>query len=78
MSPGYPGLGLRKEEFQLIMCPLLVLFGGQAGESYVLVLSTLKMSGKDFPNGPVVKTLCSQCRGLGSIPGRGTRSHMTQ
>ena len=31
----------------------------------------------DFPGGPVVKTLCSQCRGPGSnpwlIPGRGTK-----
>ena len=23
-------------------------------------------------------TLCSQCRGLGSIPGQGTRSHILQ
>ena len=30
----------------------------------------------DFPGGPVAKTPCSQCRGLGSIPGQGTRSHM--
>ena len=30
----------------------------------------------DFPGGAVDKTLCSQCRGPGSIPGRGTRSHM--
>ena len=27
----------------------------------------------DFPGGPVVKTLCFQCRGLGWIPGRGTK-----
>ena len=26
-----------------------------------------------FPGGPVAKTLYSQCRGLGSIPGQGTR-----
>ena len=30
----------------------------------------------DFPGGPVAKTLHSQYRGLGSIPGQGTRSHM--
>ena len=28
----------------------------------------------DFPAGPVAKTLCSQCRGPGLIPGQGTRS----
>ena len=27
----------------------------------------------DFPGGPVAKTPCSQCRGLGSIPGQGTK-----
>ena len=32
----------------------------------------------DFPGGPVAKTLHSQCRGLGSVPGQGTRSHMPQ
>ena len=32
----------------------------------------------DFPGGPVVKTLVSQCRGPGLIPGQGTRSHMRQ
>ena len=26
-----------------------------------------------FPGGPVVKTLCFQCRGAGSIPGQGTK-----
>ena len=31
----------------------------------------------DFPGGPVVKTLCFQCRGLGSIPGRGTEDPHT-
>ena len=31
----------------------------------------------DFPGGPVAKTPCSHCRGLGSIPGQGTRSHTT-
>jgi len=32
----------------------------------------------DFPGDPVAKTPRSQCRGLGSIPGQGTRSHMPQ
>ena len=32
----------------------------------------------EFPGGPVAKTPCCQCRGLGSIPGQGTRSHMLQ
>ena len=32
----------------------------------------------NFPCGPVAKTLCSQCSGVGSIPGQGTRSHMPQ
>ena len=32
----------------------------------------------DFPGGPVAKTLCSQCKGLGSIPGQGARAHMLQ
>ena len=27
----------------------------------------------DFPGGPVAKTLCFQCRGIGSIPGQGTK-----
>ena len=34
----------------------------------------------EIPGGPVAKNLCSQCRGLGSIPDQGTinRSHMLQ
>ena len=31
---------------------------------------------RDFSGSPVAKTPCSQCRGPGSIPGQGTRSHM--
>ena len=27
----------------------------------------------DFPGGPVVKTLCLQCRGTGLISGQGTK-----
>ena len=37
----------------------------------------MKLS-RDFPGGPVAKTPHSQCRGLGSIPGVGTISHMPQ
>ena len=34
---------------------------------------------RDFPGGPVAKTLCSQCRGgPGLVPGWGTGSHMPQ
>ena len=33
---------------------------------------------RDFPGGPVAKTPHSQCRVLGSSPGWGTRSHMSQ
>ena len=32
----------------------------------------------DFPGGPVAKTPHSQCRGLDSIPGQGTRFHRLQ
>ena len=35
-----------------------------------------KMSWGNFPLGPVAKTPHSQCRGLGLVPGLGTRSHM--
>ena len=35
-----------------------------------------KMKDWDFPGGPAGKTLCSQCRGLGSITAWGTRSRM--
>ena len=35
-----------------------------------------KILKQDFPGGPVVKTLHFQCRGQGSTPGHGTRSHM--
>ena len=37
----------------------------------------LKMQ-RGFPGAPVAETLCFQCRGLGSIPAWGTRSHMRQ
>ena len=32
-----------------------------------------KSSSWEFPGGPVVRTRCSHCQGLGSIPGRGTK-----
>ena len=28
---------------------------------------------RDFPGGPGVKTPCPQCRGMGSVPGQGTK-----
>ena len=34
--------------------------------------------GENVPGGPVAKTLCSQCRFPGLIPGQRTQSHMTQ
>ena len=37
-----------------------------------------KQRNRDFPGDPTVKTLGFQCRGLGSIPGQGTRCHMRQ
>ena len=37
-----------------------------------------KRTNRDFPGGLVAKTPCFQCNDLGSIPGRGTRSHMLQ
>ena len=33
---------------------------------------------RDFPGGSVARTSCCQFRDLGSIPGKGTRSHMLQ
>ena len=40
--------------------------------------STQNIVRGDFPGGLVAKTLCFQCRGPGSFPGQGTRSHMLQ
>ena len=45
------------------LCPGILLF---------------KVTHRDFHGGPMAKALCAQCRGLGSIPGQGTRSHMSQ
>ena len=41
-----------------------------------LVLSPQNPPRGNFPGGPVAKTPPSNARGLGSIPGQGTRSHM--
>ena len=37
-----------------------------------------KLDLRDFPGNLVAKTPKSQCSGLGSTPGQGTRSHMPQ
>ena len=43
------------------------------------ILRALKLALRDFPGGPVAKTLSSQCKGApGSIPGWGTTSHVLQ
>ena len=44
----------------------------------VSVRGTIESGREVFFGGPVAKTLCSQCRGLGSIPGQGTGFHMLQ
>ena len=47
--------------------------------SHEFIAEDLKRnSHQDFPGGPVAKTLCSQCRGHGLVPGQGTRPHMPQ
>ena len=38
----------------------------------------LRVRWRDFPAGPVAKTPHSQCRGLDSIPGWGSRSRIPQ
>ena len=38
----------------------------------------VKIGFQDFPGHPLAKTLSSQCRVPGSIPGWGTKSHMPQ
>ena len=35
-------------------------------------------SAGDSPGGPAAETLCSQRKGPGSVPGRGTRARMLQ
>ena len=41
-------------------------------------VDSFKSKPRDFPGGPMAKTLNSQCRGLGLIPGQGAGSHMPQ
>ena len=43
--------------------------GGRSRES-----NYLQIHFRDFPGGPVVKTPCFQCRGVGLIPGQGTNA----
>ena len=33
---------------------------------------------RDFPGGPMAKTLCFQCRDMGSTAGQGARFHVPQ
>ena len=48
----------------------MACLGDQNPQKSVMV----KMVGsRDFPDGPVVKTLCSQCGGAGWIPGQGSK-----
>ena len=63
-----------------------ILFGAYMTEETLILIrliqieweKQLKKLHRDFPGGPVAETLSSQCRGPGSIPGQGTRSHTTQ
>ena len=41
-------------------------------------METVNNQGREFTDGPVVKTLPSKTEGVGSIPGQGARSHMLQ
>ena len=52
-----------------------IAFSGGFPEVWLLLIG--KQPG-DFPSGSVAETPCSQCRGLGSIPGQGTRSWKPQ
>ena len=47
---------------------------GDGSETFILGIWISKISLRDFPGGPVAKTLCSEYRGPGSIPGQGTGS----
>ena len=51
---------------------------GDGSKTFILGIRISKISLRAFPGGPVAKTLCSECRGSGSIPGQGTGSHMLQ
>lgn len=43
--------------------------------SHTGIFFLLKINTGEFPGGSVVRTLCSHCQGLGSVPGWGTKSH---
>ena len=43
---------------------------------WIKFLSSKRVKDGEFPDGPVAKTLCSQCRGTGFDLGQGTRFHM--
>ena len=45
---------------------------------WMLNVQISKIQHRDFPGGPVVKTLPSSAGDLGSIPGQGTRAHVPQ
>ena len=50
-----------------------------APDPYAHLDTSIKTSPRDFSGSPVVKTLRFQCRGLGSIPGPGTKiPHVTE
>ena len=65
MSPF--GGKLTKEKRMLTVCRVLI--------SLIIGIKNARFS--DFPGGPIVKTSCFHCRGVGSIPGWGIRSHMS-
>ena len=47
-------------------------------ERTVAIRRTKNTESRDFPDGPMAKTLHTQCWECSSIPGQGTRSHMPQ
>ena len=46
--------------------------------TYTRYLALSNCNPRNFPGGPVTRTLCFQCRNQGSIPVQGIRSHMPQ
>ena len=49
-----------------------------AEHTYTHYLALLNYNPRNFPGGPVTRSLCFQCRDQGLIPGQGIRSHMPQ
>ena len=49
-----------------------------AEHTYTRYLALLNCNPRNFPGGPVTRTLCFQCRNQGSIPVQGIRSHIPQ